>query len=60
MKSSEENKMQSWLREREREREREWGVYAYHAYRCTYNTETFAVERCTARYEPCWDKNLAC
>ena len=53
MKSSEENKMWSQLRERESEREREreggGGVYAYHAYRRTYNTETFAVERSTAR-----------
>ena len=46
MKSSEERERE---RERKKEREREGGVYAYHAYRCTYNTKTLAVERSTAR-----------
>ena len=47
-KSSEEIRIQSYVREREREREKGGGgVCAYHAY--IYNTETFAVERSTAR-----------
>lgn len=34
-------------------------VRTYHAYRCNYDAETFAVERGIARKEQCWNNHSA-